>query len=306
MLARASRVVAHAADAARRMSSASSTSSRASPSPTAAPARADVRRRGASSSRVSRPSTGARARGSTRLSATWPKDVAGVKSWRGIKFDEFSFEVKKCPDGATAERLVREFCESDGLTDEFCQSALDLVFLAHNQRRPQDEIMMLQELATMLLRENRRRKSNPETFLAEELLQRFASADVAAAAAGDRDAAVRIAAVRAELRRVFLHGDRPRPASLGLFGDDDDAGTEPAPPVDRSGFLTHLERSKQRCKDDARRQRSIAQVGIDADERTVQEYIDPMEEIRMSGEALRETAARIEALQEMFREEIMS
>ena len=75
--------------------------------------------------------------------------------------------------------------------------------------------------------------------------------------------------------------------------------------MDRSGFLTHLERSKQRCKDDARRQRSIAQVGIDADERTVQEYIDPMEEIRMSGEALRETAARIEALQQMFREEII-
>ena len=51
---------------------------------------------------------------------------------------------------------------------------------------------------------------------------------------------------------VFLHGDRPRPASLGLFGDGDDAGTEPAHSVDRSGFLTHLEAEQTACKGDAK------------------------------------------------------
>ena len=216
MLACASRVVAHAADAARRMSSASSTSSLARPHPRPPHPLVPTCVGGRLLLPGLRPSTGARARGSTRLSATWPKDVAGVKSWRGIKFDEFSFEVKKCPDGATAERLVREFCESDGLTDEFCQSALDLVFLAHNQRRPQDEIMMLQELATMLLRENRRRKSNPETFLAEELLQRFASAR-------------RRRRRRRRPRRRRANRRRPRRASQGVL-----ERRSPAPSLARS------------------------------------------------------------------------
>ena len=45
-------------------------------------------------------------------------------------------------------------------------------------------------------------------------MRRFASADVDAAAAGDRDAAVRIAAVRAELRRVFLRVARAQPRSV--------------------------------------------------------------------------------------------
>ena len=78
--------------------------------------------------------------------------MAGAPSWKGVKFDEFTFEVKKCADGASAEKLVRAFCASDGLTADFCQSAVDLVVLAHNQKRPNAEIAMLQDLATALLR----------------------------------------------------------------------------------------------------------------------------------------------------------
>lgn len=37
--------------------------------------------------------------------AMWPKDIAGIRSWKGIKFDEFSFETKKCKDNETC--LVR-------------------------------------------------------------------------------------------------------------------------------------------------------------------------------------------------------
>ena len=59
----------------------------------------------------------------------WPKVIGGVRSWRGIKFDEFSFEVKKCGDGTAAEELMREFLESDGLDQDFCQSAFDTVHL---------------------------------------------------------------------------------------------------------------------------------------------------------------------------------
>lgn len=119
------------------------------------------------------------------MAAAWPREVAGVRSWKGIKFDEFSFEVKKCPDGQAAQRLVDEFVDSDGLTREFCESAVDVTFLAYKQRRPDDEIMMLQELATHLMQEFRRRTSVPEQFLADELLKMFTSSDPDAAESGE-------------------------------------------------------------------------------------------------------------------------
>ena len=69
--------------------------------------------------------------------------------------------------------MVQEFCASDGLTREFCESAMDVTFLAYKQKRPQDEIMMLQELATMCMREYRRLVSEPEHYLADEILKTF-------------------------------------------------------------------------------------------------------------------------------------
>mgnify|MGYP003325234472 CR=1 FL=1 len=102
--------------------------------------------------------------------------------------------MKKCADGAEAEKLVRAFCRSDGLDADFCQSAVDLVVLAHNQKRPPAEISMLPDLATALLREHRRRFSEPEHFVADELMRRFASSDAEAARRGDRESAARLAA----------------------------------------------------------------------------------------------------------------
>ena len=248
-----------------------------------------------------------------------------MPSWKGVKFDEFTFEVKKCADGATAEKLVRAFCKSDGLTADFCQSAVDLVVLAHNQKRPTAEISMLQDLATALLREYRRRISTPEHFVADELMRRFASADGDDAAAGNRESAARLASCRAELRRVFLEGGKPRvnPTGAGMFvngiDDEDDEdiqddedqirssreSSERAPPMSQSKFLTHLEKLKNRAADDAKWQRSVAATAIDANEVAVQEYVDPMDELAISRESLLETAKRAEMLQEMFREEIM-
>ena len=267
---------------------------------------------------------GARRSVRARAASTgWPRDVAGVPSWKGVKFDEFTFEVKKCADGATAEKLVRAFCKSDGLTADFCQSAVDLVVLAHNQKRPAAEISMLQDLATALLREYRRRISEPEHFVADELMRRFASSDGNAAAAGNRESAARLASCRAELRRVFLEGGKPRvnPSGAGMFVngiyDEDDEDTRDdedpfrressarAPPISQSKFLTHLEKLKNRAADDAKWQRSVAATAIDANEVAVQEYVDPMDELAISRESLLETAKRAEMLQEMFREEIM-
>lgn len=247
-----------------------------------------------------------------------------MPSWKGVKFDEFTFEVKKCADGATAEKLVRAFCKSDGLTADFCQSAVDLVVLAHNQKRPTAEISMLQDLATALLREYRRRISEPEHFVADELMRRFASADGDDAAAGNRESAARLASCRAELRRVFLEGGKPRvnPTGAGMFvngiydEDDEDIQDDEdpfrssessarAPPISQSKFLTHLEKLKNRAADDAKWQRSVAATAIDANEVAVQEYVDPMDELAISRESLLETAKRAEMLQEMFREEIM-
>ena len=100
----------------------------------------------------------------------WPKVIGGVRSWRGIKFDEFSFEVKKCGDGQAAEELMQEFLESDGLDHDFCQSAFDTVHLAYKQRRPPEEIALLQDMATMLMRAHRQKVQLPEEFLADALL----------------------------------------------------------------------------------------------------------------------------------------
>lgn len=246
----------------------------------------------------------------------WPKEVAGTPSWKGVKFDEFTFEVKKCADGAEAEKLVRDFCQSDGLDADFCQSAVDLVVLAHNQKRPPAEISMLQDLATALLREYRRRISEPEHFVADEAMRRFASSDAEAAKQGNRESAARLASCRAELRRVFLEGGKPRvnPTGAGMFvsgiyDEDDDgasgASSPDAPPLSRSKFLTHLERLKNRAADDAKWQRSVAATAIDANEVAVQEYVDPMDELEISRESLLETAKRAEMVQEMFREEIL-
>jgi len=286
----------------------------------AAASRARARRVGGANRPGARRSVRARA-----ASTGWPRDVAGVPSWKGVKFDEFTFEVKKCADGATAEKLVRAFCKSDGLTADFCQSAVDLVVLAHNQKRPTAEISMLQDLATALLREYRRRISEPEHFVADELMRRFASADGDDAAAGNRESAARLASCRAELRRVFLEGGKPRvnPTGAGMFvngiDDEDDEdiqddedqirssreSSERAPPMSQSKFLTHLEKLKNRAADDAKWQRSVAATAIDANEVAVQEYVDPMDELAISRESLLETAKRAEMLQEMFREEIM-
>ena len=245
----------------------------------------------------------------------WPKNIAGVESWKGVRFDEFTFEVKKCVNGEEAEKLVKNFCNSDGLTKEFCESALDLVVLAHNQKRPSPEIEMLQDLATALLREFRRRISEPEVFLADELLRRFTSEDLAQAQDGDREAAIRLAGTRAELRRVFLEGGAPRlnPGNGGFEGglsrvdeDEDGAmGNQSPVKISRSKFLTHLEKCKTRAADDAKWERSVASTAIDANEQQVQEYVDPMDEISISQDALRETARRAEMLQEMFRSEVM-
>jgi hypothetical protein len=287
----------------------------------APPSRASPRARGVGG--ADRP--GARRSVRARAASTgWPRDVAGAPSWKGVKFDEFTFEVKKCADGATAEKLVRAFCKSDGLTADFCQSAVDLVVLAHNQKRPTAEISMLQDLATALLREYRRRISEPEHFVADELMRRFASADGDDAAAGNRESAARLASCRAELRRVFLEGGKPRvnPTGAGMFvngiydEDDEDIQDDEdpfrssessarAPPISQSKFLTHLEKLKNRAADDAKWQRSVAATAIDANEVAVQEYVDPMDELAISRESLLETAKRAEMLQEMFREEIM-
>ena len=281
-----------------------------------APRRLPARHRARGVGGADRP--GARRSVRARAASTgWPRDVAGAPSWKGVKFDEFTFEVKKCADGASAEKLVRAFCASDGLTADFCQSAVDLVVLAHNQKRPNAEIAMLQDLATALLREYRRRISEPEHFVADELMRRFASSDAAAAAEGNRESAARLAGCRAELRRVFLEGGKPRvnPTGAGMFvsgiydEDDDDPSLDDAfaaaPPISRSKFLTHLERLKNRAADDAKWQRSVAATAIDADEVAVQEYVDPMDELEISRESLLETAKRAEMVQEMFREEIM-
>ena len=278
----------------------------------AAASRAHARRVGGANRPGARRSVRARA-----ASTGWPRDVAGTPSWKGVKFDEFTFEVKKCADGAEAEKLVRAFCRSDGLDADFCQSAVDLVVLAHNQKRPPAEISMLQDLATALLREHRRRISEPEHFVADELMRRFASSDAEAARRGDRESAARLAGCRAELRRVFLEGGTPRvnPTGAGMFvngitGDDDDVASDAseardAPPISRSKFLTHLERLKNRAADDAKWRRSVAATAIDADEVAVQEYVDPMDELQISRESLLETAKRAEMVQEMFREEVM-
>lgn len=227
----------------------------------------------------------------------WPRDVAGIRSWKGIKFDEFSFEVKKCGSGEAAMRLVKEFCASDGLTAEFCQSAMDVTFLAYKQRRPKDEIVMLQELATICMKEFRRQVSDPEHFLADEMLKMFSSADLAAADSGDTAAARRLAGVRAEIRRYFIEGV--------IDEEDGEDGEPPTLKVMRkSSFLTHLEKAKYRCKEDERREKSLALTGMDAGEEAVQEFMDPMEELRISGEALRETYLRIEALQLMCQQEL--
>ena len=254
----------------------------------------------------------------------WPKTIAGVTSWKGVKYDEFTFELKKCVDGVAAEKMVHEFMNSDGLTAEFCESALDLVFLAHNQKRPKPEIEMLQDLATALLREYRRRISEPEVFLADELLRRFKSSDSADAENGNGEARKRLAETRLELRRVFIEGLKPRlnPGGAGFFGndssssvsreddddddDDDDASLRSSGvAVSRNKFLTHLEKCKNRASDDAKRQRSIAGVAVDAGEEMVQEFVDPMDELEISKKSLMETAKRAEMLQEMFREEVM-
>jgi len=115
----------------------------------------------------------------------WPKVIGGVRSWRGIKFDEFSFEVKKCGDGTAAEELMREFLESDGLDQDFCQSAFDTVHLAYRQRRPPEEVALLQDMATTLMRAHREKVQLPEEFLADSLLMSFNTKDPAAAMDGD-------------------------------------------------------------------------------------------------------------------------
>ena len=198
-----------------------------------------------------------------------------------------------------ANALVREFCASDGLTERFCQTAVDVTFLAHQQKRPADELVMLQELATIVMREFRRRNCAREQFLSDELMRRFRSADVDDAKRGDGEAARRLAAVRAELRRVFL-----RETQAAESGPDDRPASHE--PMSQSKFLTHLEKVKSRCADDRKWERSIALKAMDANESAVQEYIDPMEELRLSAEALEETMGRAAALQDMFREEIMN
>jgi hypothetical protein len=88
--------------------------------------------------------------------------------------------------------------------------------------------------------------------------------------------------------------------------DEDGAmGNQSAVKISRSKFLTHLEKCKTRAADDAKWERSVASTAIDANEQQVQEYVDPMDEISISQDALRETARRAEVLQEMFRSEVM-
>ena len=124
------------------------------------------------------------------------------------------------------------------------------------------------------------------------------------AEAGDVEAARRIAGVRAEIRRYFIEGVVLPPTAGGGDDDDDDDEVRAPKVLSKSVFLTHLEKTKYRCKDDQKWEKSIALTGIDADELAVQEFMDPMDELRLSGEALRETYLRIEALQLMFQQEV--
>ncbi|EEH55455.1 uncharacterized protein MICPUCDRAFT_60146 [Micromonas pusilla CCMP1545] len=242
----------------------------------------------------------------------WPRvNVAGERSWKGIQFDELSFEVKKCEDGAAATALVDEFVRSDGLTPEFLETCVDLTVLAHKQRRPAEEIAMLQELAVYLMREHRRRACPPEVFFADELLRTFDSETVAAAMRGDEAASIRVRNVRDALVRAFEHG------VADVDDPDDDA---PAVRLSQSVFMTHLERTRFRCVEDARRERSVAMDVVGADElgafytlvpirpQVMRAYepagIDTMEEIRMSRDALLEAASRVETLAKMFKEHV--
>ena len=234
----------------------------------------------------------------------WPKVIGGVRSWRGIKFDEFSFEVKKCGDGQAAEELMREFLESDGLDHDFCQSAFDTVHLAYKQRRPPEEIALLQDMATTFMRAHRQKTQLPEEFLADALLMSFQTKDAEAASSGDADAARRIAQIRAELRRVFVDGKPPE--MTGIMGYASDPTVATANQVDLSKFLTHLEKCKARAREDAKWGRSMAAVAIDANEMAVQEFEDPMEELAKSKRAFTETADRIKALQEIIKDELFA
>ena len=76
--------------------------------------------------------------------------------------------------------------------------------------------------------------------------------------------------------------------------------------VDLSKFLTHLEKCKARAREDAKWGRSMAAVAIDANEMAVQEFEDPMEELAKSKRAFTETADRIEALQEIIKDELFA
>ena len=129
-----------------------------------------------------------------------------------------------------------------------------------------------------------------------------------AAEAGDVAAAQRLAGVRAQIRKHFIDGVVTAPSNRGGGGDeeeeDDDEAARAPKVLSKSTFLTHLEKTKYRCKDDEKWEKSIALTGMDADELAVQEFMDPMEELRISGEALRETYLRIEALQAMFQQEV--
>lgn len=116
---------------------------------------------------------------------------------------------------------------------------------------------------------------------------------------GDAQAAQRIAAVRSQLRLHFIVGVAPPTTE-----EEEEEEDAKVMVLNKSTFLTHLEKAKLRCKEDAKWEKSLAWTAIDADETAVEEFMDPMEEIRMSGEALRETYQRIEALQLMFRHEV--
>lgn len=232
----------------------------------------------------------------------WPKVIGGVRSWRGIKFDEFSFEVKKCGDGTAAEELMREFLESDGLDQDFCQSAFDTVHLAYRQRRPPEEVALLQDMATTLMRAHREKVQLPEEFLADSLLMSFNTKDPSAAMNGDADAARRVAEIRAELRRVFVDGKPPTMTGTSGYAADPTPSMENQ--IDLSKFLTHLERCKTRAREDAKWGRSMAATAIDANERAVQEFEDPMDEIEKSRAAFTETGDRIDALQEIVKDEL--
>jgi len=248
---------------------------------------------------------GIRRRGATvttAAAAAWPKVVEGVRTWKGIKFDEFSFEVKKSADGAAAQRLINEFVASDGLTQTFCENAVDVTFLAYKQGRPPDELMMLQELATQCMKEHRRRVSTPETFFMDEVLKKFTTIDDAAAKAGDAAAAQKLAGVRAMIRLYFVDGVVPPPGRSRSDGKLEQPGTPQV--LDKSTFLTRLEQVRNRCQEDAKREKSMAFTNMNADEASVQGFMDPMKELHVSGLALTETYKRIEVLQRMFQQEV--